>query len=83
MSDEAEPAPDDYPEAEFEKVCDLEDEVQAQLLKGELEDRDIPHLVVSHRDTAYDGLFQATQGWGHVEAPPSYRDEIEELLETL
>lgn len=68
---------------EFEKVATLDDEVEAQLLEDALEERDIPHLIVSHRDTAYDGLFQATQGWGHVEAPPSYQDEIEELLETL
>ena len=68
---------------EFEKVATLDDEVQAQLLGDALEERDIPHLIVSHRDTAYDGLFQATQGWGHVEAPPSYREDIEELLERL
>lgn len=77
---EENPEPQDE---EFEKVCELEDEVQGQLLKGELEDRDIPHVVVSHRDTAYDGLFQATQGWGHVEAPPRYHAQIREVLRQL
>ena len=74
---------EEYDDEEFVKVATIDDEVQAQLLEDALEERNIPHVVVSHGDTAYDGLFQATQGWGHVEAPASYRAEIRELLQTL
>ena len=73
----------DERDEEFVKIATIDDEVQAQLLEDELEERDIPHLVVSHGDTAYDGVFQTTQGWGHVEAPPDYHARIWEILRQL
>ena len=32
--------------------------------------------MLSYHDTAYDGLFQGGRGWGHVEAPAEFREEI-------
>jgi hypothetical protein len=34
----------------------------------------------SYHDTAYDGLFQTQKGWGCINAPESYREEIKEIL---
>lgn len=68
---------------DFEKVALLENEIEAQILDTILRERDIPHIVRSYYDDAYDGLFQTTKGWGHVLAPPSHREEIIEILKEL
>jgi hypothetical protein len=68
---------------EFVKIAVLENGFEAQVLDSILTERDIPHLMRSYHDTAYDGLYQTLKGWGHVSAPPSYRDEIMEILSDL
>jgi hypothetical protein len=65
---------------DYVKVTVLDNEIEAQLLDSILEERDIPHLMVSYHDTAYDGLFQTQKGWGHVSAPTPYKQEILEIL---
>lgn len=69
--------------AGFEKIAVLDNEVQAQLLDSALEAQGIPHMMRTYYDSAYDGLFQRQKGWGHVEAPPQFRDEILAILEDL
>ena len=60
----------------FEKILVLNNEIEAQLLDALLEENQIPHLMRSYHDTAYDGLWQQQQGWGCVEAPERFRDKI-------
>jgi len=48
-----------------------------------LSSRGIPHIMQSYHDSALDGLFQGQRGWGHIEAPQSYRDEILAVIEDL
>ena len=67
----------------YEKIAAVRNEIEALLLKGELEGRGIPHAMQSYYDSAYDGLFQFTSGWGHVEAPVERRDEILEILDAI
>jgi len=67
----------------YRKVVVLENEVEATLMEKILSEREIPHLIRSYRDSAYDGLFQAQKGWGHVEAPDEYRDEVKEIHRDL
>jgi len=45
--------------------------------------RGIPHIMQSYHDSAFDGLFQGQGGWGHIEAPQSFRDEILTVVEDL
>jgi hypothetical protein len=66
-----------------EKIAVLDNEVQAELVDSVLSERGIPHLMRSYYDSALDGLFQSRAGWGHVEAPPEFRDEILAVLEDL
>ena len=65
---------------DYVKVTVLDNEIEAQLLDSILEERDVPHLMVSYHDTAYDGLFQTQKGWGHVSAPAPFKQEILEIL---
>ena len=43
----------------------------------------IPHFIKSYHDLAYDGLFQFQKGWGQVEAPPEFRDQIVDIYNDL
>lgn len=58
------------------KIVTLENQAQAQRLEGVLIERGIPHFMRTYHDSAYDGLFQAQMGWGHIEAPEEYEEEI-------
>ena len=65
---------------DYIKVATLDNEIEARLLESILNERDIPHWLRSYHDTAYDGLFQTQKGWGTINAPESYEDEIAEIL---
>lgn len=64
-------------------IAKLENEFQAQLLGGVLEKEDIPHRIRSYYDLVYDGLFQNQKGWGHIEAPIEYKEDILSIINTL
>ncbi len=68
---------------DFRKIVVLENEIEARLMDSILTERGIPHRMKSYHDTAYDGIFQVQKGWGHVEAPESYQDEIIAIQEEL
>ena len=67
----------------MKKVAVLDNQVEARLLEGILNDHGIPHVLRSYHDSAYDGLFQGQQGWGHVEADEEQAEEIRTLLEQV
>lgn len=61
---------------EFKKILVLDNEIEAQLMDSILMERNIPHRMKSYHDSAYDGIFQVHRGWGHIEAPLNYKEEI-------
>jgi hypothetical protein len=65
------------------KILTLSNAVEAKLLEGLLNEREIPHLIRSYHDSAYDGLWQTQSGWGHVEAPEEFKDEIIRIYEEM
>jgi len=68
---------------EFRKIAVLDNMVEAQILDSMLGEQKIPHMMKTYHDSAYDGLFQVSKGWGHVEAPEVHRPEIMAILEDL
>ncbi len=68
---------------EFRKIVVLDNMIEAQILDSMLDEQKIPHMMKTYHDSAYDGLFQASKGWGHVEAPERYRPEILTILKDL
>jgi hypothetical protein len=58
------------------KILMFKNEIEAMLLDEILTEKQIPHLIRSYHDSAYDGLWQTQSGWGHIEAPGEYADEI-------
>ena len=65
------------------KILVLSNEFEAKLLDEILTDKDIPHIIRSYHDSAYDGLWQMQSSWGHVEAPEEYREEILETFNKM
>lgn len=68
---------------EYKKVTSLENEIEARLLDSILNERNVPHLIISYYDTAYDGLYQTQKGWGYISAPGVYLEEIREIISYL
>lgn len=69
--------------ADYTHIADLDNAIQAQRLSGILDERGIPHRIVTNFDTVYAGIFQTQHGWGHVEAPAQYNEAVHELLRDL
>ena len=69
--------------SEFDKITILKNEVQAQYLDEVLKDRKIPHSMRNYHDSAFDGVFQNLKGWGHIEAPVEFKEEILSILHEL
>ncbi len=67
----------------FEKIVVLENEVQAEVVDDILTSQAIPHRVRSYHDSALDGVFQGTYGWGHIEAPVEFKERILEIVRTI
>jgi hypothetical protein len=65
------------------KTAVLQHEVEAKLLASILSEREIPHMIRSYHDAAYDGLFTVQKGWGVVYAPESYRELITQILDEI
>lgn len=66
-----------------EKVAVVDNEIEAQLIDCVLSDQHIPHLMRSYHDSAYDGLFQGPGGWGHIEAPVSFHEQVLRVIEEV
>lgn len=58
------------------KILSFNNEIEAHLLSEILTQREIPHMVRSYHDSAYDGLWQTQTCWGHLDAPEEFREEI-------
>ncbi len=68
---------------EYVKIAVLQNEIEARLLDSVLQERQIPHVLRSYHDVAYDGMFQLQQGWGCVYAPNEFEQEIKEIMSDL
>lgn len=67
----------------FERILELQNEVEARLLEKVLEEKELPYQIKSNHDTAYDGIFQLQLGWGYLLAPPEYKEEITEIYNDI
>lgn len=58
----------------MKKTLSISSEIEAIRIK------EIPHLIRSFHDSAYDGLFQNQYGWGVLEANESDEERILDLV---
>ncbi len=66
-----------------EKIVVLDNQVQAKLMEEILTGMDIPFILRTYHDSAYDGLWQTQSGWGHIESLPEYREKIQEVFDEV
>ena len=67
----------------YEKILVLNNECEAGLMEEVLTDREIPFGIVNSDDSALGGIMEMEVGWGYVEAPEKYRDEIMKIFEEI
>ena len=67
----------------MKKILSISSEIEALRIKEILDNNNIPHLIRSFYDSAYDGLFQNQYGWGVLEADESDEARILELVKDL
>lgn len=68
---------------DLQKIAVLENEVEANLLASILKERNIPHIIKSYHDVAYNGIFQFQKGWGHINSTLVHKGIILEILEDI
>jgi hypothetical protein len=68
---------------DYVRVTVLENEIEARLVESILQERDIPHRMVSYHDTAYDGLFQYQKGWGDIRVPEPFLEVVRQIIADL
>ena len=64
---------------EFEKILDLNNEFEAERLKEILDEKNIPFGIVPVSDSAFGTIEILENGWGYLEAPGRFRNEILEI----
>lgn len=65
------------------KILVLENEIEAALIDGLLAEKNIPHVIRSYHDSAMDGLWQMQSGWGQLDAPEEFREEIVKIYNEM
>ena len=68
---------------ELKKILVLENEIEAQLLDSILTERNIPHVIKTYHDSVYNGIYQTQKGWGRLDAPEEYKEEILDIYKNL
>jgi hypothetical protein len=69
--------------ADTVRILIIKNQVEASLLDEILKERDIPHIIKSYHDLAYDGLWQTPTAWGQLDAPVEFKEEILKLYEEM
>jgi hypothetical protein len=61
---------------EFEKILDLNNEFEAERMSEILKENNIPFGIVPISDSAFGSIEILENGWGYLEAPSRFKDEI-------
>ncbi len=67
----------------FIKVSTLENRFEAELIRDALEKEQIPTMIRSFHDTAYNGIYILQKGWGNVLVPEEFREKAEKIINAL
>lgn len=65
------------------RILTLSSEIEAIAIKEILDSNEIPHIIRSYHDSAYDGLFQNQYGWGVLEADETDEVKILDLVKDI
>jgi len=65
--------------AGYERILILKNEIESQVMSHVLDENNIPYVIKTYHDSAYNGIYQFQKGWGHIEAPIEFKEEILKL----
>jgi len=66
--------------AHWVKAGVVENRFEGDRVSQALKEAEIPFMIKSFHDTAYDGLYIPQKGWGVVMVPETLREAAEKLL---
>ncbi len=66
--------------ARWVKAGIVENRFEGDRVSQTLNEAEIPFLIKSFLDTAYDGLYIPQKGWGAVMVPEDFGEEAEEVI---
>lgn len=69
--------------ADIIKILTIKNQMEASLLDEILKEREIPHIIRSYRDLAYNGLWQTPTAWGQLDAPEEFKEQILKLYQEM
>jgi hypothetical protein len=67
----------------FKKITVAENKFEADLISQTLERAEIPCLVRSYHDTAYDSIFIPQKGWAAIMVPEEFKDRAKAVIAEL
>ena len=60
----------------YEKILRFDNAFEAERMREMLEENDIPFTIIQRTDSALGGISRLEFGWGYLEAPEKYKEEI-------
>jgi len=68
---------------QFEKILDINNEFEAERLEEILSEKNIPFGFVPVSDSVFGGIEILENGWGYLEAPSRFKNEILEIYKGI
>jgi hypothetical protein len=69
--------------AHWVKAGVVENRFEGDRVSQALKEAEIPFMIKSYLDTAYDGIYIPQKGWGVVMVPERLREEAEKLVKEI
>jgi len=67
----------------FVKILTLNNKHESTLMQEVLKDRNIPYAIIESTDSMFGGIGRMEYGWGYLEAPEEYREQITGLYKAI
>lgn len=67
----------------FVKIIQLNNAFEAERMREILEGNEIPFSIIPRPESALGGITRMEFGWGYLEAPEKYREQILEYYNEL
>jgi hypothetical protein len=69
-----------HPMKDTVRVCQLNDESEAEIVRAILDEQSIPCVIRKMEDAAYDGIYVAQGPYAFIESPRAYYDSIQQIV---
>ncbi len=67
----------------YVKILTLNNQFEAERMEEILIDKEIPYAIIPFNDSSWGGLMNVGKGWGYLEAPEQYRDQVEAIYQMV